>query len=46
MILTERGWNMPKGQGRGWHGDSAGHAKAGRMGGRARGKKRSRNNGR
>lgn len=26
--------------GRGWHGDSAGHAKAGRMGGKARAKKK------
>lgn len=26
-------------KGRGWHGDSSGHAKAGRMGGKARAKK-------
>ena len=26
--------------GRGWHGDSAGHAKAGQMGGRARASKK------
>lgn len=26
--------------GRGWHGDSGGHAKAGRMGGKARAKKK------
>lgn len=29
------------GKGRGWHGDSEGHAKAGRLGGRARGRRRS-----
>jgi len=28
---------MATGQGRGWHGDSAGHARAGRKGGRASG---------
>jgi hypothetical protein len=28
------------GKGRGWHGDSAGHAAAGRQGGRARGRRR------
>ncbi len=27
-------------QGRGWHGDPEGHAKAGRMGGKARAKKK------
>jgi hypothetical protein len=27
-------------KGRGWHGDSAGHAKAGRLGGKARAKKK------
>lgn len=30
-----------KGKGRGWHGDSDGHAKAGRLGGRASSKSRS-----
>lgn len=29
---------MAKGAGRGWHGDSAGHARAGRKGGKAQGK--------
>jgi hypothetical protein len=29
-----------QGQGRGWHGDSKGHAEAGRKGGRARGRRR------
>lgn len=29
-----------KRKGRGWHGDPAGHAKAGRLGGRARGRNR------
>jgi len=33
---------MEKSQGRGWHGDSEGHRRAGRLGGRARGKKRGR----
>jgi len=32
--------DMNKGQGRGWFGDTEGHAKAGRKGGRARGKAR------
>lgn len=27
-------------RGRGWHGDSTGHAKAGRLGGKARAKKK------
>jgi hypothetical protein len=27
-------------QGRGWHGDAAGHAKAGRLGGKARAEKK------
>jgi hypothetical protein len=31
-----------QGQGRGWHGDSAGHARAGQLGGRARGRRRGR----
>lgn len=30
---------MAKRQGRGWHGDSRGHARAGRLGGRARGRR-------
>lgn len=30
------------GKGRGWHGDSEGHARAGRKGGQARGRKSSR----
>ena len=30
-----------KNKGRGWHGDTAGHAKAGRLGGKARAKKKS-----
>ncbi len=32
-----------RGKGRGWRGDRAGHARAGRMGGRARGRNRSNN---
>jgi len=29
-----------KGPGRGWHGDSSGHAKAGRLGGKSKSKKK------
>lgn len=32
--------NKKEDKGRGWHGDSAGHAKAGRLGGKARAKKK------
>lgn len=32
--------NGEKKKGRGWHGDSSGHAKAGRLGGKARAKKK------
>lgn len=32
--------NKKEKQGRGWHGDSAGHAKAGRLGGKARAKRK------
>ncbi|MFA7254243.1 MAG: hypothetical protein WC107_06870 [Patescibacteria group bacterium] len=31
-------------KGRGWHGDSAGHAKAGQMGGKARANKKNKGN--
>ncbi len=31
---------MAKSQGRGWHGDTEGHRRAGRLGGKARAKKR------
>lgn len=36
---------MARGQGRGWHGDSEGHARAGRKGGRARGKNQKKSRG-
>jgi len=32
--------NKKESQGRGWHGDSVGHAKAGKMGGKARARKK------
>ncbi len=33
---AKKGGVMAQSKGRGWHGDSKGHARAGRMGGRAR----------
>lgn len=35
QISSSRAENKSQGKGRGWHGDPEGHARAGRMGGRA-----------